>query len=91
MLHFKCMVRSRDILSGVYRHYKGKYYLVLGLAHHSETSEKFVVYVPLYPEVGPRMAVRPLEMFFEDVEVDGVVQPRFKYIGSELSEEDLKS
>lgn len=62
------LVPSRDILSGLYQHYKGGYYLVLGLAHHSETMETMVVYVPLYVREGPRMAVRPVEMFFGVVE-----------------------
>ena len=74
-----------DILAGVYQHYKGQYYLVLGLAHHSETEESMVVYVPLYVREGPRMAVRPAEMFFETVEwPDGQRRPRFRYIGAAM-------
>lgn len=76
-----------DIKAGVYRHFKGKYYLVLGLARHSETEEKFVVYVPLYPLKGPRITVRPYDMFFETIERDGQKQQRFIYIGTELPEE----
>lgn len=77
----------RDIKAGVYKHFKGKYYLVLGLARHSETEERFVVYVPLYPRIGPRITVRPYEMFFEAIEQDGKKQQRFTYIGSEMPEE----
>ena len=73
----------KNIPSGVYKHYKGKYYLVLGLAHHSETMEKFIVYVPLYVMEGPRMCIRPAEMFFEKVIVGNKKVPRFKYIGRE--------
>ncbi len=79
---------ERDILAGVYQHYKGQYYLLLGLAHHSETGEQLIVYVPLYTREGPRMAVRPADMFFEEVEVEGLKQPRFKYIGSEMPSEN---
>ncbi len=75
---------TKDILAGVYKHYKGEYYLVLGLARHTETNEKLVVYIPLYTKEGPRIAVRPVEMFFEEVEVDGVKKPRFQYIGPEM-------
>lgn len=74
----------QELKFGVYRHYKGEYYLVLGLAHHSETQERLVVYVPLYVREGPRLAVRPLEMFLEDVEIDGKTIPRFTYIGQEM-------
>ena len=36
-----------DIEPGIYVHYKGSRYLVLGVAEHSETGEKFVIYSPL--------------------------------------------
>jgi hypothetical protein len=75
-----------DIKAGVYKHFKGKYYLVLGLARHSETDEKFVAYIPLYTMKGPRITVRPIESFFEMVEKDGMKQPRFLYVGSEMPE-----
>lgn len=71
--------------SGVYRHFKGAYYLVLGVAANSEMpDEKMVVYVGLYAKPGPRMWVRPLEMFTETVERDGKIMPRFQYIGQEM-------
>ena len=35
---------------GRYRHYKGNDYQVEGVATHSETGEKLVVYRPLYGE-----------------------------------------
>ena len=67
------------IKTGRYRHYKGQYYDVLLAARHSETEEWFVVYQALYGEYG--WWVRPLSMFLESVSVDGVVQPRFTWIG----------
>ena len=63
---------------GKYRHYKGNDYEVVGIARHSETEEKLVVYRPLYGERG--LWVRPLTMFNEVVERDGQQIPRFKYI-----------
>ncbi|MBI2599807.1 DUF1653 domain-containing protein [Candidatus Daviesbacteria bacterium] len=78
---------KKDILAGVYQHYKGGLYLVLGLARHTETNEKLVVYIPLYTNkshTGPRIQVRPLKMFFEKVETRGKKQPRFTYLGPEL-------
>lgn len=61
---------------GLYRHYKGTYYEVIGVAKHSETLEEVVVYRPLYGERG--LWVRPLEMF------DGFTEngaKRFVYVG----------
>jgi hypothetical protein len=62
-------------VAGVYRHYKGQRYQVLGTARHSETLEPLVVYRALYGEQG--LWVRPLAMFVETVQVDGHSLPRF--------------
>jgi hypothetical protein len=64
---------------GRYRHYKGREYLVLGIARHSETEEEFVVYRQDYGERG--LWVRPLGMLLETVESDGRRVPRFEYLG----------
>ncbi len=68
-----------DVALGRYRHYKGNEYTVIGIARHSETHEQLVVYRPEYGERG--LWVRPVEMFQENVTVDGQSQPRFKYLG----------
>jgi hypothetical protein len=73
-----------EIVPGIYEHYKGKKYLVIGTAAHSETMERLVVYVALYDSPGPRLWVRPRAMFQELVEVDGRSIPRFRYIGQEI-------
>lgn len=70
---------SEDIKFGKYRHFKGNEYEVIGLAKHSEIEEEFVVYRALYGERG--LWVRPKEMFLEEIERDGRVISRFKYIG----------
>ena len=65
---------------GLYRHYKGNDYRVVGLARHSETLEPLVVYQALY---GERCTwVRPAAMFIETVVVDGQRQPRFARTGN---------
>ncbi len=60
---------------GRYRHYKGGEYEVMGVARHSETLGPLLLYRPLYNQTG--LWVRPYEMFFELIEVDGQAQPRF--------------
>lgn len=60
---------------GRYRHYKGLDYQLLGVVRHSETLEPLVLYRPLYKAGGDW--VRPYAMFFEDVVINGIRQPRF--------------
>lgn len=72
------------IQAGVYRHYKGNTYQVLGLAKHSETEEDLVVYRALYGTFG--LWVRPLDMFCTEVEVEGEIVPRFELIVQEKGE-----
>ena len=66
------------IKPGVYRHYKGLDYQVIGSARHSETEEVMVLYHPLYGDKSAQEYwVRPLAMFTETVRVDGRDVPRF--------------
>ena len=53
-------------IHGVYRHFKGKYYYVEGVATPSETRERLVVYRALYG--GRELYVRPLDMFLSPVD-----------------------
>lgn len=61
-----------------YKHFKGNEYLVLHIAKHTETEEELVVYKALYGEYG--IWVRPLDMFLEEVEVDGEMVKRFSEV-----------
>lgn len=74
----RILMNMPTVISGVYHHYKGNDYEVLGVARHSETNEDFVIYRALY---GNRdYFVRPLAQFFEEVEYEGKMVPRFKYM-----------
>jgi hypothetical protein len=66
---------------GRYRHYKGKDYIVLGVARHSETEEQLVVYRTDYGDRS--LWVRPFAMFQETVEIEGQSRPRFHYVSPE--------
>ena len=50
-------------IPGIYKHYKGNLYQVLGMARHSETEEWLVVYQALYGEIG--YWLRPLSIWLE--------------------------
>lgn len=57
----------REIKIGrVYRHFKGDYYLVEGIANDSETGKPFVIYRKLYGD--GELWLRPLEMFLSNVD-----------------------
>ena len=64
---------------GVYQHYKGNRYEVIGVAEHEATGEEVVVYRALYGE--RKLWVRSLKVFLQEAEVDGKKVPRFRYIG----------
>lgn len=72
-----------SLKTGLYQHYKGPQYRVLGVAKHSETEEELVVYQALYGAFG--LWVRPLSMFIEQIEIDGVQQSRFTLLQAEES------
>lgn len=66
-----------------YKHYKDKPYEVIDVVRHSETLKEMVLYRALYnsPEFGEnKLWVRPKDMFFENVTIDGITKPRFEYI-----------
>lgn len=68
---------------GIYEHYKGGKYRVLGIARNRDTAEEFVLYEPLYETPEGRFWVRPVSNWLEFVEVAGKTQARFKFISSE--------
>ncbi len=71
------------ITPGIYQHYKGKHYQVIGLARHSESLEEYVVYQALYnsPEFGDKsLWIRPSKMFTEMIDINGKKIARFTKI-----------
>lgn len=57
----------RDLkIKGIYRHFKGDYYLVEDVATDSETKEQYVIYRKLYDDNS--LWIRPLEMFLSEVD-----------------------
>lgn len=63
---------------GIYKHYKGNMYRVIGIGRHTETLEELVVYQALYGDYG--LWVRPRAMFEESLEWNGNTLPRFEFV-----------
>jgi hypothetical protein len=67
------------IMLGIYKHFKGARYEVIGFAKHTENLEDLVIYRAVS---GKRETwCRPLPMFEEEIEVDGKTVKRFEYEG----------
>ena len=67
--------------------FKGKLYLVMDVAKHSETMEELVVYKALYGEFG--IFVRPLDMFLSEVDRNKYPDCKQKYRFQEINDEDI--
>ena len=64
-------------INGVYKHFKGDYYLVVDTAKYSETDEECVVYRSLYGN--GQLWVRPMNMFLSEVDHEKYPNVKQKY------------
>lgn len=74
-----------EISTGKWRHYKGNYYWVHGVAYHSETLEPMVVYRRMDEDADGWSSkyplwTRPFSMWHETVEHDGKEVVRFEKV-----------
>jgi len=53
-------------INGIYKHFKGDYYLVIDVAYDSETKEEYVVYRRLYGDMS--LWIRKKDMFLSEVD-----------------------
>jgi len=73
-----------NIPKGIYKHFKGHVYKVIGIAKHSETLEEQVVYVSISDPND--IWVRPATMFLDMIERDGKRFQRFEFLGESVND-----
>lgn len=64
-------------INGIYKHFKGDYYIVVDIGNDSETGKKVVIYRALYGN--GELWVRPMDMFLSEVDHDKYPNVKQKY------------
>lgn len=76
---------NQKLREGIYKHYKGGYYKVVGIAKHENTEEEMVVYRSISRGIemgeGP-LWVRPIAQFSEEVTYKDKKVARFTYVSA---------
>lgn len=75
-----------EIHPGLYKHFKGNQYRVIGTGRHSESLDELVIYRALYHSAdhgAHALWVRPKEMFFDEVKKPEYTGARFVLVSSE--------
>lgn len=64
-------------IKGIYKHFKGNYYIVEDIGTYSETEEPLVIYRALYGNTN--LWIRPLKSFLSEVDKEKYPNAKQKY------------
>lgn len=80
-LYKKVSSRAIPKAGDVYRHFKGKYYEIIAVGHHSETGEQMVVYYDTSKEISNpnNPCIRPFNLFMSEVDRKKYPNPSQRY------------
>ncbi len=74
-------------INGVYKHFKGNYYIVVDIARDTETLEEYVVYRALYG--GNELWIRKLDDFLSEVDHEKypLIKQKYRFELAEIKDE----
>ena len=75
-------MNRQEVTPGIYQHFKGKFYEVIGIAQQVDSSESFVIYRPIYGEMN--LVARPLGEFVATVELGNETKLRFQKVEEDV-------
>jgi hypothetical protein len=82
-LYERNFIKERDMnmriltINGIYKHFKGNYYVVIDTARSSETNEKFVIYKKIKGDGS--LWIRPVDEFLSEVDHEKYPDVKQKY------------
>lgn len=82
---------KNGVIPGIYRHFKGRSYLVLGVIENTDTGGSMVLYQAYYEDSQPVTSVKSVATFTEEIVMDNIRVPRFQFVETYTPKERKKT